>query len=78
MAPPAAIELESVRQYLKANRVEAGLLRASRGLGVELGPAAPEPGPERRRLFAKAGSAVLAAGGRPAASASKLARTLGY
>lgn len=69
---------EFVDDHVVATDERAGTERTWREWEFELGPAAPEPGPERRRLFAKAGSAVLAAGGRPAASASKLARTLGY
>jgi hypothetical protein len=44
---------------------------------MELGPATPADGPEREAFFAAVERAVLAAGGRPPSSGSKLARTLG-
>lgn len=44
---------------------------------VELGPAAPHDEAARTAFFAAVDAAVFAAGGRPAASGSKLARTLG-
>ena len=69
---------EFVDDHVVATDERAGVDRAWREWEFELGPAAPPPGAERRHLFAKAGSAVIAAGARPAASASKLARTLGY
>ena len=68
---------EFVDDHVVATDQRAGIERTWREWEFELGPAAPEAGAERRRLFAKAGAAVLAAGGRPAASASKLARALG-
>ena len=44
---------------------------------VELGPAAPATADGRAALLAEAATIAYAAGARPAASASKLARTLG-
>ncbi len=69
---------EFVDDRVVATDERSGTERTWREWEFELGPAAPEPIKERNHLFAKAGSAVFAAGGRPAASASKLARTLGY
>ncbi|WP_295786252.1 CYTH domain-containing protein [uncultured Microbacterium sp.] len=45
---------------------------------VELGPAAPADDDGRAAFFAAVDEAVSAAGGRPAASGSKLARALGH
>ncbi len=45
---------------------------------VELGPAAPQDEAGRATFFAAVDAAVFAAGGRHAASGSKLARTLGH
>ncbi|MBW9120607.1 CYTH domain-containing protein [Microbacterium trichothecenolyticum] len=69
---------EFVDDHVTATDERAGVERSWREWEFELGPAAPADDLERRRLFATAGSAVFAAGGRPAASASKLARALGY
>jgi len=52
----------------------AGVERSWREWELELGPAAPA---DHAALFAAATEAVHAVGGRPASSASKLARTLG-
>jgi hypothetical protein len=51
--------------------------RSWREWEFELGPAAPAAGAQRAALFAAVEQAVRAAGGREAASASKLARALG-
>ena len=45
---------------------------------IELGPAGPVSAEERQAFFAAVEQAALAAGARAAASASKLARALGY
>ena len=52
--------------------------RSWREWEFELGPAAPADADARDALFAAIAEAVTAAGGRAAASASKLARTLGH
>ena len=54
-----------------------GVERTWREWEFELGPAAPGSADDRAALFAAADAAVRTAGGRPAASASKLARALG-
>jgi hypothetical protein len=52
--------------------------RSWREWEFELGSAAPEGAAERAAIFSAVEAAVQAAGGRDAASASKLARTLGF
>jgi inorganic triphosphatase YgiF len=56
----------------------AGVERVWREWEFELGPSAPTAPDARAALFAAAEAAVRAAGGVPAASDSKLARTLGH
>lgn len=56
----------------------SGVERSWREWELELGPAAPSSPEWRRAFFAAAENAIHAAGARPAASASKLARTLGH
>ncbi|WP_137845558.1 CYTH domain-containing protein [Microbacterium sp. 2FI] len=56
----------------------SGAERSWREWEVELGPAAPADTDARAALFTAAEAAVHAVGGRAAASASKLARALGY
>ncbi len=58
-----------------ATDVRGDIVRTWREWEVELGPAASA---DPREFFAAVQTAVFAAGGRPAASASKLARALGY
>ncbi len=66
---------EFVDDHVVATDVRGGVERRWREWELELGPAAPaDPG----AFFAAATSAVIAAGGRVAASDSKLARTLGH
>lgn len=55
----------------------AGVERTWREWEVELGPAAPAGAAARAQFFAAVEDAARAAGGRPAASDSKLARALG-
>ncbi|WP_109209234.1 MULTISPECIES: CYTH domain-containing protein [Microbacterium] len=69
---------EFVDDRVSANDERAGVERAWREWEFELGPAAPAWLEERQALFAAAEKAVHAVGGRPAASDSKLARTLGH
>ncbi len=56
----------------------SGAERTWREWEFELGPAAPDDEADRQTLFARFEKAVHAAGGREAASDSKLARTLGH
>lgn len=66
---------EFVDDHVTGTDARTGVVRSWREWEVELGPAAPA---DAREFFAAVESAVRAAGGRAAASASKLARTLGY
>ncbi|MEV8268031.1 CYTH domain-containing protein [Microbacterium sp. NPDC076911] len=56
----------------------SGAARSWREWEVELGPAAPDDAEWRTAFFAAVEAAVVAAGGKVAASDSKLARALGY
>ena len=66
---------EFVDDRVTATDVRTGVVRTWREWEIELGGAAPS---DPRAFFAAVETAVLAAGGRAAASASKLARALGY
>jgi hypothetical protein len=68
---------EFVDDHVIATDERSGVERTWREWEFELGPAAPEDAQRRAALFAAAEAAVRAVGGRPAASDSKLARTLG-
>ena len=68
---------EFVDDRVVATDERDGVERRWREWEFELGPAAPASPDERAALFAAADAAVRAAGGRVAASDSKLARTLG-
>lgn len=70
-----AIDLRPEAQ--SAGAPGAGALSEWREWEFELGPAAPADPAGREALFAAAEGAIIAVGGRPAASDSKLARTLG-
>jgi hypothetical protein len=63
-----------VDDRVSATDVRAGVDRTWREWEVELGPAAPA---DHDAVFAAVDDAVRAVGGREAAYASKLARTLG-
>lgn len=69
---------EFVDDRVRAIDLRSQIARAWREWEIELGPAAPGPGPARDALFVAVEAAVTAVGGRPASSASKLARTLGH
>ncbi|MEJ1155262.1 CYTH domain-containing protein [Microbacterium sp. Mu-86] len=56
----------------------SGVERSWREWEVELGPAAPDDAEWRAAFFAAVETAVISAGGKAAASESKLARALGY
>ena len=66
---------EFVDDRVTATDERTGTVRTWREWEVELGPAAPA---DPRAFFAAVESAVIAAGGRAAASDSKLARALGH
>ena len=66
---------EFVDDRVTATDVRTGVVRTWREWEIELGPAASA---DPRAFFAAVQTAVIAAGGRAAASASKLARALGY
>lgn len=71
----AQLVAEFVDDHVTATDVRTGVVRAWREWEVELGPAASA---DPRAFFAAVEEAVYIAGGRAAASASKLARALGY
>ncbi|MDQ7878077.1 CYTH domain-containing protein [Microbacterium sp. QXD-8] len=68
---------EFVDDRVVATDERDGVERTWREWEFELGPAAPGAADDRAALFGAADAAVRRAGGRPAASASKLARALG-
>ncbi|MGC0371154.1 CYTH domain-containing protein [Microbacterium sp. SLBN-111] len=69
---------EFVDDRVRARDERRGVESEWREWEVELGPAGPADDAGREALFAAVDAAVFAAGGRPAASGSKLARTLGH
>lgn len=69
---------EVVDDHVAALDARTGAERSWREWEVELGPSAPADDHERAAFFAAVVEAVTSAGGRKAASASKLARALGY
>ncbi|MFT4051580.1 MAG: CYTH domain-containing protein [Microbacterium sp.] len=68
---------EFVDDHVRALDARRGAESSWREWELELGPAAPEDEPGRAALFAAADALVIAAGGRVAASTSKLGRALG-
>lgn len=74
---PAGVVAEFVDDRVRATDLRQGVRREWREWELELGPAAPAGAAGREALFAAAETAIFAAGGRPAASGSKLARALG-
>jgi hypothetical protein len=74
-AADGGVVAEFVDDHVTATDVHTGVVRSWREWEIELGPAAPA---DPRSFFAAVEQAVLAAGGRAAASDSKLARALGY
>lgn len=68
---------EFVDDHVTATDERRGANTAWREWEFELGPSAPPPGPARDALLGAVSAAVADAGGRPAASDSKLARSLG-
>ncbi|CAH0170745.1 MULTISPECIES: CYTH domain-containing protein [unclassified Microbacterium] len=69
---------EFVDDRVRATDLRHGTQRVWREWEVELGPAAPADEAGRDAFFAAVEAAVFAAGGRAAASDSKLARALGF
>jgi hypothetical protein len=69
---------EFVDDQVRATDLRQDIRREWREWEFELGPAAPADAAGRAALFDAVESAVAAAGGREAASGSKLARALGF
>ena len=69
---------EFVDDRVRARDERRGVESAWREWEVELGPAGPSDDAGRAQFFAAVDAAVFAAGGRHAASGSKLARALGH
>ena len=69
---------EFVDDRVRATDLRSGTRREWREWEMELGPAAPADEKGRVAFFAAVETAVRAAGGRDAASGSKLARALGF
>lgn len=68
---------EFVDDHVTATDLRRDVVTTWREWELELGPAAPADAASRAALFAAADALVVAAGGRPSASGSKLARALG-
>lgn len=73
----AGVVAEFVDDRVRATDLGSGIRREWREWEMELGPAAPTDEASRETFFASVEQAVLAAGGRPPSSGSKLARALG-
>ena len=73
-----ALVAEFVDDHVTARDERRGTESTWREWELELGPAAPADPQQREALFAAADALVADAGGRPAASGSKLARALGF
>ncbi|MGQ7313300.1 CYTH domain-containing protein [Microbacterium arabinogalactanolyticum] len=73
----AGVIAEFVDDHVRATDLTTGIQRVWREWEMELGQAAPADEPGRETFFAAVEQAVLAAGGRPPSSGSKLARALG-
>jgi inorganic triphosphatase YgiF len=69
---------EFVDDRVRARDERRGAESSWREWEIELGPAGPADDAGRAAFFAAVEAAVFAAGGRPAASGSKLARALGH
>jgi CYTH domain len=74
---PAGVIAEFVDDRVRATDLRSGAEREWREWEMELGPAAPADAAGREAFFTAVEAAVFAAGGRHAASGSKLARALG-
>lgn len=75
---PSGVVAEFVDDRVQATDVRSGTRREWREWELELGPAAPADPAGREGFFQAAEQAITAAGGRDAASGSKLARALGF
>lgn len=79
---PAGVIAEFVDDHVRATDLRStdpgGAQREWREWEMELGPAAPADAAGREAFFVAVERAVFAAGGRHAASGSKLARALGF
>jgi len=73
----AGVIAEFVDDHVRATDLTTGIQRVWREWEMELGQAAPADEPGRETFFAAVEQAVLAVGGRPPSSGSKLARALG-
>ncbi|MDQ0641984.1 CYTH domain-containing protein [Microbacterium murale] len=69
---------EFVDDRVRATDLRSGTEREWREWEMELGPAAPADAAGRDAFFTAVEAAIVAAGGRNAASGSKLARALGF
>lgn len=74
----AGVVAEFVDDHVRATDLRAGTERGWREWEIELGPAAPADAAGREEFFASVEAVIFAAGGRDAASGSKLARALGF
>jgi hypothetical protein len=75
---PGGVVAEFVDDRVRATDLRQGVEREWREWEMELGPAAPTTAEGRAAFFEAVERAVHAAGGREAASGSKLARALGF
>lgn len=78
LSGPGGVVAEFVDDRVRATDLRHGVQREWREWELELGPAAPDDPEGREELFAAAERVIFAAGGRDAASGSKLARALGF
>ncbi|MFT4259026.1 CYTH domain-containing protein [Microbacterium sp.] len=78
LSGPGGVVAEFVDDRVRATDLRQGVQREWREWELELGPAAPVDQGGREALFSAAEKAIFAAGGREAASGSKLARALGF
>jgi hypothetical protein len=78
LSGPDGVVAEFVDDHVRATDLRHEVQREWREWEFELGPAAPSDPSAREALFAAAERAIFAAGGREAASGSKLARALGF
>ncbi|MGF3054998.1 CYTH domain-containing protein [Microbacterium sp. YY-01] len=77
LSTAAGVIAEFVDDHVTATDLRTGVQRQWREWEIELGPAAPTTTQQQGELFAAVEQVVMAVGGRPSASGSKLARALG-
>lgn len=75
---PTGVIAEFVDDRVRATDLRQSVQREWREWEMELGPAGPTDAEGREEFFAAVEAAIFAAGGRHAASGSKLARALGF